>query len=54
MLEYVHASQDTELWTADRIREDSPEDAGRISDIEIGVLFHSGDGDGALVIGDQG
>ena len=51
MLEYVNSGEPVELWTASDIREDSPEDADRIDDDAIGVLFHSGDHDGALVIG---
>jgi hypothetical protein len=51
MLEYVHADIGVEIWSAGDIRDDSPEDADRIADDEIGVLFHSGSGDGALVIG---
>lgn len=51
MLEYVSSDNAVDLWTASDIREDSPEDADQISDDDIGALFHSGDGDGALVIG---
>ncbi len=51
MLEYVRAGQPFELWTAQDIRDDSPEDAGRIADADVGVLLHSGDEDGALLIG---
>lgn len=54
MLEYVNAGSGVELWSAEEIREDSPEDAYRISDADRGVLFHSGDGHGALVIGTPG
>lgn len=52
MLEYVSAEcDDMERWTAEQIREDSPEDANRIPDDHIGLLVHSGEGDGALIIG---
>jgi hypothetical protein len=53
MLEYVCAELDVQLWSADDIREDSPEDAHQISGEHIGILFHSGDGHGALVIGTE-
>jgi hypothetical protein len=51
MLEYVNAGEPVEIWSAEGIRQDSPEDAHRITDAELGVLLHSGGGDGALVIG---
>jgi hypothetical protein len=59
MLEYVSADAagrfgevfPIEVWSADDIREDSPEDADRVTDDYHGALIHSGGGDGALITG---
>lgn len=42
-----------EVWSAQDIRDDSPEDADIIDDSDVGLLFHSGGGDGALIIGSR-
>ncbi len=52
-IEYVHVEHLPEVWSADDIREDFPEGADQVTDDQIGVLFHSGAGDGALLYGPE-
>lgn len=51
MLEYVAAKNPFWIWTREDLAADSPEDAHRFTEATRAVVLHSGNGDGAAVIG---
>lgn len=51
-LEWVHVSRGAAVCETDELR-DLADDPALVGDDEIGVLLDSGDGDGALLYGDE-
>lgn len=51
MIEYVDAAAHASLWSAADLAADSPEDAHLFGPDTVGIGVHSGDGDGAVIIG---